>query len=259
MSLLSNNRLLVGLTPACVTLTHTMGLLRSRIAARRSLECEPAPGAPSWKGAVAALAQTAEALGDQRIRVTVVLSNHFVRYAVVPFEAALSGETEELAHARFHFTRIHGDAAASWHIRRAHSPRGAASLASAVDRMLLEALRACFPVGARARLISVQPWLMPAQNRRNDAAPWLLLIEPGCACLAYATGGRWLTVQTTRGDFLSPGSWAALLARCLLQCDGAEPGEVLVHSATGTDFAPFNSGPWRFAAAGGVKDCAIAP
>lgn len=259
MSLLSNNRLLVGLTPARVTLTHTAGLLRSRIASRRSLECEPGSSASSWKGAVAALAQTAEALSDRRIRATVVLSNHFVRYAVVPFEAALSGEAEELAHARFHFTRVHGDAAASWHVSLAHSPRGTASLASAVDRMLLEALRACFPVSARARLISVQPWLMPAQNRRNDAAPWLLLTEPGRACLAYAPGGRWLTVQTTRGDFLSPGSWPALLARSLLQCDGAEPGEVLVHSSAGMDFAPFDSGPWRFAAAGGAKDCAMAP
>ena len=259
MSLLSINRLLVGLTPGYVTLTHTAGLLRPRIANRRSLVCNSGAASTGWNGAVAILAQAAEALSGERFRVTVVLSNHFVRYAVVPFEAALSGEAEELAHARYHFTRVHGDAAASWHIRLTHSPRGAPRLASAVDRMMLDALRACFPVGARARLISVQPWLMPAQNSRSDSAPWLLLVEPGRACLAYAPGGRWLTVQTTRGDFSSAESWPALLARALLQCDGAVPGEVLVQSAAGMDFETFASGPWRFSVARGARDCPMSP
>lgn len=257
MSLLSINRLLVGLTPGYVTLTHTAGLLRPRIANRRSLVCNSGAASTGWNGAVAILAQAAEALSGERFRVTVVLSNHFVRYAVVPFEAALSGEAEELAHARYHFTRVHGDAAASWHIRLTHSPRGAPRLASAVDRMMLDALRACFPVGAH--LISVQPWLMPVQNSRSDSAPWLLLVEPGRACLAYTPGGRWLTVQTTRGDFSSAESWPALLARALLQCNGAEPGDVLVQSAAGMDFETFASGPWRFSVASRARDCPMSP
>ena len=97
MSLLSINRLLVGLTPGYVTLTHTAGLLRPRIANRRSLVCNSGAASTGWNGAVAILAQAAEALSGERFRVTVVLSNHFGRYAGVPFEAALAGEAGGVA------------------------------------------------------------------------------------------------------------------------------------------------------------------
>ncbi len=59
-----------------------------------------------------------EPLRRERMNVTVVLSNHFVRYAVVPFDSAVSGASEEeLALARFHFTKIHGERAKGWEVR----------------------------------------------------------------------------------------------------------------------------------------------
>ncbi len=259
MSLLSSDRLVVGLAPARVTLTRVKGLIRPRNAGQRSVECEVEAGVPSWNRSVAALAREAEAMRGGRVRVTVVLSNHFVRYVVVPFNAALSGEGEALAYARFHFTRIYGDAAASWHIRVARSGRGTPCLASAVDQALIDALHACFPAGSRQRLVSVQPWLMPAYNRQRGKAAWMLLVEPGRACLACAPGGRWVAVQTTRGGFESPETWPALLERALLQCDGVEPSSVLVGSAAGAGFAPFSSGRWHFSAAAGVGKFAMAP
>src|SRR5688572_31535184 len=58
----------------------------------RSIACDPAFGAEPWQGAVAAL----KALEwTKRCRVTVVLANPFVRYAVVPWSDALAGPQEE--------------------------------------------------------------------------------------------------------------------------------------------------------------------
>lgn len=257
MSPLLSDRLTVGLAPARVTLARATGLLRSRITSRNSFECKTDERALGWTGSVATLGKIAEKLRGDRLRVTVVLSNHFVRYTVVPFDGAISGEAEELAYARFHFSRIHGEAAASWDIRLSRSSRGVPRLASAIDRVLLDALRDCFPTSARARLVSVQPLLMSVQNRRVDTAPWLLLVERGRACVASAPGGRWQTVQSMRGDFSAPESWPALLARALLRCDGAEQGEVLVQSSAGTEFPAFVSGRWRFSAAVGAGQSAV--
>lgn len=250
LSRLSCLRLIAHLAPARVTLACAAGRLRPRLLeAPRTLACEPQAGEPVWSGAVQALARAVAARKERRMRVAVVLSNHFVRYAVVPRETALSGEEEELVHARFHFSRIHGEAAAGWDVRLAPAAGARPRLASAVDRALPEALREHFPADSRARLDSVRPWLVPAYNDLRGKAAWILLVEPGRACVACAPEGNWLTVRTPGGDYLRPESWPALLDRVLLQSDAA-PGEVRVRAASNAGFAPFSSGRWRFASAG---------
>jgi hypothetical protein len=67
-------RLLIGLAPAEVTV------------GKDSVACDPAFGAEPWQGAISAL----KSLEFKRpCNVTVVLSNHFVRYAIVPWSNAL--------------------------------------------------------------------------------------------------------------------------------------------------------------------------
>lgn len=253
MSLLSrlrDRRLVAHLAPARVTLACAAGRWRPRLVeAPQAAACEPQPGMPDWSGAVRALEHLVAGRKEPRPRLAVVLSNHFVRYAVVPREPGLSGEDEELAHARYHFSRVHGEAAAGWDVRLAPAAGTRPRLASAVDRALLDALRERFAPDSRVRLDSVRPWLVPAYNALRGRAPWMLLVEPGRACVACAPDGHWLTVRTPAGDYSRPESWPALLDRVLLQCDGA-PGEVRVRAASNADFAPFASGPWRFASGG---------
>ena len=83
MSRLWRDRLLVSLAPSSVALVRVAGRLRPRIIAKQVLDCDPAFGAEPWQGAVAALAAAAERLRAERVDATVVLSNHFVRYAIV--------------------------------------------------------------------------------------------------------------------------------------------------------------------------------
>src|SRR5262245_22297502 len=114
---------------------------------------------------VAALRAALAPLARERLRCTVVLPNRLVRYALVPFDAAVSGADEELALARFHFTRIHGERAKDWVLRLSPGARGATRLASAVDPALVAEIRASFPRERKPRLVSIQPWLMAAFNR----------------------------------------------------------------------------------------------
>jgi hypothetical protein len=182
----------------------------------RTLACDPAFGAEPWQGALAAL----RGLGfDRPSRVTVVLSDHFVRYAVFPWSDALATEAEEEAYVRHQFARVHGERARTWALRWCDG------LAAAVDRRLLEELAACFPPRGKARLISVQPGLMAAFNRArgsiSKAGAWLVLAEADRACVALHANGRWHSVQNARGP------WQPLLERERLRAAGANPERVL--------------------------------
>ena len=112
-----------------------------------------------------------------------VLSDHFARYTIVQPQDGATPE-EELALARFQFSKIHGERAKGWEVRLSRAG-GGARLACAIDASVLERLKACFPKGGKARLVSVQPALMAAYNGARDRIPregaWLLLVESGRA------------------------------------------------------------------------------
>ena len=106
---------------------------------------------------------------------------------------------------------------------------GGARLASAIDAALLERLKACFPKGGKARLVSVQPVLMAAYNRARERIPregaWLVLAEADRACLARLARAGW-ALGAERG---ARRDWRALLERERSRASGEPlPSLVLV-------------------------------
>jgi len=255
VSRLWGDRLLVSLEPSAVRWVRLAGGWATRIAEKRSVDADPAFGQEPWQGAVAALKHAAETWRAERLRVSVVLSNHFVRYAVVPPPRDAASPEEELALARFHFARIHGERAKSWELRLAQGRSDAPRLACAVDAGLLEALRACFPKASRARLASVQPYLMSAFNlwraRMPKEGAWFLLPEQGRACLALHAKGAWRAVQNVRAAFSAPQDWEALLEREQHRA-GADPAPrtVLVRTDARALAALRAAGGWNMAGLG---------
>lgn len=205
------------MAPREVRVVRRRGALRSAVVEARVQPCDPAFGPQPWDGAIAALKDC-----DPALRATVILSNHFVRYAVVPWSDALDSEVEEEAYVRHHFAKIHGERAAGWAMRWTDS--GDMRLASAIDKALLDALKQALP-----RLASVQPYLMSAVNRCRKAIPksgaWLALVEDERACIALHAEGRWRSVQNARGP------WLDLLERARHRAEGPVPGLALVAGA----------------------------
>ncbi len=224
MSRLSPERLLVGLAPAAVTV------------GKASVSCDPAYGNEPWQGAIAALKSLPI---EGRSRVTVVLANHFVRYAIVPWSDALGTAQEEDAYLRHHFAKIHGERAKSWALRSTESAAGAPRLASAIDADLLAEIRSRFPKGGSAKLVSVQPQLMAKFNAWRGAVPaagaWLVLAESDRACVALHAQGRWRAVQNAKG------AWLDLLDRERHRVEGELPDFVLLAGAS-----PPGDGDWKF-------------
>ena len=168
-----------------------------------------------------------KASGLPKGRVSVVLSNHFVRYALVPWSAALSGAAEETAYVRHYFVRVYGDRAKAWSFRASPAPSGMPRLCSAVDTILLEELKRIFSK-SKAKLVSVQPELMSTFNRWRGKVPatgaWLVMADAERACIGLHAKGNWQAVNNARGE------WLPLLERERHRIGGALPDVVLLHS-----------------------------
>jgi hypothetical protein len=213
---LSRDRLLVSLAPETVSWVRLARGFRQRVIAKRSLPATLEVGRAPWEGALAVLQEKAEHWRRDRLAVTVVLSNHFVLYTVVPPLDRGSSRDEALALARFHFARIHGERASAWHVRLASPLSGRTALASAIDAAFLEALKSCFPAHGKPRLASVQPYTMSAFNywrhKVGTEGAWLLLVEPGTACLALLAGRQGAAIRSVRSGHAAE-NWPALLDR----------------------------------------------
>lgn len=255
---LSSDRILIALAPDSLALLRVSGGFRPRVSEKRTVACDPAAGSQPWQGAVAALEQVAEETRHTNAKVTVVLSNHFARFILVPWSEGLKNAEEETAFVRYCFAKVHGERSKEWDLRLSPTPTGSARIASAIDSSLVQAVRAAFPAAARAKLVSVQPYLMSAFNRwRKDIKgerAWFLLVEPQRACLARLEGGRWSVVRNARGTFDEPRQWAGLLDRERHRVGGDEASEgVYVHAPRNGNALPVEGEEWSF------RSLALAP
>jgi hypothetical protein len=249
VSPLWRERLLISLAPAAISWLKLGTGFKRRVGDKRTVEADPAYGAEPWQGALASLRAEAEAWRNDSVAVTVVLSNHFVRYVLVPSSEGVRSVDEAHALARFHFSKVHGERCRDWDMRLGEPGVRAPQLASGIDAGLLPALRACFPKEARPRLVSVQSYLMSAFNcwraRFPKTGAWLLLPEPDRACVALIAGRRWITVQNAKGSYDHPDEWVSLLDRERWRVNLEQvPETVLVHAPCPPHMPSTREGAW---------------
>src|ERR1019366_5449843 len=88
----------------------------------------------------------------------VVLSNHYVRFLVLPWNEAMLSGAEKMALVQHRFDEVYGEASSSWDFRLNEGSFGTPSLACAIPQKLLSQLKALFEASP-LRLKSVQPYL----------------------------------------------------------------------------------------------------
>ncbi|MGB0127429.1 MAG: hypothetical protein WBP72_07305 [Rhodocyclaceae bacterium] len=197
MSLLFRDRYCAALCPDRVVLVRRRRGFRTPVDLKAGVAVEPGDHEAPWLPGTAALkeilANTASGSGE----LVLVLSNHFVRYLIVPWEDSIGSPKEYQRYAHVAFESVYGDTARNWVVRLSPEKARAPRLASAIDPELDAALRRLG--GGKLRLISVQPYLMAAFNRLGAAFRkgdfFFLLAEPGRACALAATAGRWQTLR----------------------------------------------------------------
>ena len=161
-------------------------------------------------------------------RLDIVLSEHFTRWRLLPWQAEVETPAEQEALARHRFREVYGEVARHWQVRCAEQPPGIAIPACAIDDALLAAVRQLAATHG-SRLGSLRPLLVAAAERWRRKLPrgiaWFAVLEAGRLNLGLLRDGRWralhgepLAAEADSGDLL-----AGLITRSAIAA-GIAPG-----------------------------------
>ena len=207
-----------------------------------SLTCGEA-GAAAWEPALEALARGLASLAWRDADASVTVSNHFVRYALVPAAGKLRGEVERAAAARHALRLTYGERADRWRAILGRGGDGDA-IAAGMEPELVDGIATTL-AAAGLRPVAIEPFLATAFNccRRSigRAPAWLAAAEPGRVCVAYLADGAWRKLRSERVRARLEDELPAALERLRL-ADGidAGPGRVLLvaRDEQQVEFAP---------------------
>jgi len=239
----------VALFPEHLLITRVGGW-RRKLLAKEIIALAPASvDAPRWQPALETLAGKVAAGDLAGADVTVVLSNHYVHYVLVPWSELLSSEEDQLAFARQRFVRVHGSVAEGWLLRLSQASSRQARLACGVEKALIDALEAVLtPLGRRYR--SLQPHFMASFNlwraRLSEQPGWFVVAEPGRLCLALLQDGQWQSVRSVKISADWPHELSTVLAREQYLVDSeTECDHVLVFAPDLPDLEGMEKGKWQ--------------
>jgi len=256
VSPLWRERVSIAFAPRRVTLLRQSRGRKAAIRDMKSIDCAPAADGPAWRAPLEGLREALAHPNTGTADASVVLSNHFVRYLLLPWNPALAGERDELSFAAARFQQVYGEAAHGWSVRLSPGKPGASALAAAVEKALLDAIAALLE-NSRLRLRSIQPALMAACNSRaRSVAPnaWIALAEPGRLLLGLQRGGQWCSLRSRplNGESVS---LAEVIDQELLLLGFEPAGEKVYLHETGNpplDLAGLKVESWAGFEAGGV-------
>jgi len=205
----------------------------------------PAVLEAGWGATLAALDARLGEAEWQDAAVRVVLADHWIRYAVVPYSTAISGDDERMTQARHVLAGIYGDVVSQWSVTLSDTRPGLPALACAVPAALLEELQQLL---ARRKLPmkSLQPQLVAAYNhwrtRLPDGGAWFVSLEQGMLAAARLVKGAWDRVHSVRIG----ADWAVELRRLQtfgrLASSSTQEGTVYVDAPAGLREASGASG-----------------
>ncbi|MCB1985312.1 MAG: hypothetical protein H6936_07915 [Burkholderiales bacterium] len=169
-------------------------------------------GVPVWLTPIQHLEHMlADAAGT---RMTVTLSNHFVRYVTLPPQPEITTPDEVLAFADFRMREIYGSRVDHWTLSiSAWSPVYGA-ICAAVSKELLAKLEE-MAMSHQIKLNAIEPYLSTVLDRwmksLNKQKSFVVLVETGRICVALMENGVWQSIRNQRVLHDVVGElWAAL-------------------------------------------------
>ncbi len=167
---------------------------------------------------------------------TVIISNHFVRYAVIPWNTELAVETERQAYMQHCFNLVYGEPAKAWDLRMGDPDFGKSAIASGINRGLLQALHDVFAEADMA-LTAVYPQLMLAinqtlgevKNQGKALSFWLVAIQSERVCLTLLIDGGWRLVKNVAIEADVSAQMTALIQREIVNSNVPDEMPVLLY------------------------------
>ena len=257
MSLLSSERLVVAVHKRGIDTLHVRrGRLPSSplvVLDQQRLDVDPNTDDKSdadqpWRPSAALLSALPKVPGQCKLHF--VLSNHFVRYVLLPWSSIVgcNGDTQNLARAQFQLA--FGEASASWHVIVEEPRFRSTCLAMAVDGQLLAATREAATVaglqvsGIRPYLLTaLKYWRMAMRQAAKRAPGWFAVFEPGRLTLLGRVQNGAASLHSIR--LHDPEAMLPTLHQCVAtdRLKSTLDGPVYVHapgwSGDDADVAPF--------------------
>lgn len=213
---------------------------------RQSAEAgPPAAGETDWQPALTAAEALLKADGKRGAALRIVVADHFVRYARLPWSENISGNAARTGMARALLRNSLGERADGLEIALDRPVFGKDGLAAGIDRQLVAGLRAVAR-GRRLRLTSLQPHLVAelAVQQKTLADGWFVSLEPGWLTLAGLRRGEIASLRNHRASTAEPAILAGELAGLLAAEAAAVDGRKVVIS-THAVAAPSLGGSWE--------------
>lgn len=235
MSPLLRDELRIALSPEKVAMVRLGSGFRPAVLAKDAIACDaPLHDESPWSGALDSLERKLRTLEGGKIDVTVVLSDHFVRYVLVPWSDQVNDKDEERAFVRHCFTQTYGKDAQHWALRMSQNGYGRTQVASAIDQGLLDDLERVANAHG-FRLVSLQPHFMTVFNqwRRQllGAVVWFVVAEPGRLCVSQLQQGCWHILRTVKvGNDWQEALKKLLEREFLMSESGMERGTVYLYA-----------------------------
>lgn len=136
---------------------------------------------------------------------SVILSDHYVRYLVLPWQEALAGPEEWQTYARHAFRAAFGAASENWRLSVSMHRFGTPLVAAGIDEAVAAGLASAV-AAMGLKLKSMEPHFMRVFNRYRSRFGtgdfWLVTHEGGRLCLARVNQGLWagLSSRQLSGD-----------------------------------------------------------
>lgn len=150
---------------------------------------------------LAALTASIGAIKNRRTGAVVILSNNFIRYQVVPWNAAIVNHDEEIGFVRYRYEMIFGAMVNDWEFRLSTAVYGQQRLASAVDKGFITSIMQVIK-GARCTLKSIRPRLMHDVNQLFSGVKGgdcrIVHYERGRVVVGVVKDGVWVSVRQAR-------------------------------------------------------------
>ena len=246
----------VELRPSEVNIARHPALWERGASPARSIKVGPdASSGPQLRASVEAWRASLDtlALGLRGVRrrtgaVAVVLSDHFVRYVLLPWSESLVADAERLAFARHTFREVYGQASEAWEVCLDEQPAGHSFFAAAVDRDLLSHLQEVVSQ-AGGQLVSLTPALADCINRHRRVLTerefCLATVEPGRISFAFWSRTGWTAVRSRRMDGALPEVLPTLLKQEAIASSVADAGTLFLCAVDLDDVPPLGVPGWK--------------
>lgn len=154
-----------------------------------------------WESALSTLAHCLEDPTWRDANLRLVISDHWVRYATIPWSDAIADHAERIEHARISMGNTYGDVVSQWTITVSDSRPGTPLVACGIPHALLARTRA-LAESSGLRIRSVQPHLVAAFNgwreQLAEDGAWFVTLEEGSLAAVHFTRDEWDCVRSVR-------------------------------------------------------------